>query len=134
MSATPSSQYGQWHYFLLSITPDPRLQKADDGLYEALDVDLLTWRSLIQHCLFALYGIVGEARHFDILMRQSSSPALDCIVRIQQEDEEMFLKCFANYSFALNNYFGQKYDGVNARICVKNHSAFLGALPSIELV
>lgn len=115
-------------------TPDPRLEQNDSLLYEALDVDLLTWRSVLQSSLFSLYGIMGEARHFDILMKQKPSPSLDCIIRVQHEDEELFLSCIANYSFELDSYFGQKYTGVNARVRVKDHLSFLGALPSIDLI
>lgn len=89
---------------------------------------------MIQASLFSLYGIVGEARHFDILMKQKNSPSLDCIVRVQSEDEELFSSCIANYSLELDSFFGQKYTGVNARIRVKEHLAFLGALHSIDLV
>lgn len=77
---------------------------------------------------------MGEARHFDILMKQKNNPSLECIVRVQYEDEEMFLSCLANYSFELDSYFGQKYSGVNARIMVKEHLSYLGALSSIELL
>lgn len=119
---------------LTSRTPDPKLKQKSGVLYEALDVDLLAWRSVLQGSLFSLYGIIGEARHFDILSKQKNEPSLDCIIRVQHEDEEMFLSCLANYSFELDRYFGQKYTGLNARITVKGHLAYLGALATFDFV
>lgn len=68
---------------------------------------------------------MGDARHFDILVIEKSSPGLQCIVRIQKEDHEMFCTSINNYSFGLGDFFGLKYT-MSGRVAVAAQLAFLG--------
>lgn len=105
-------------------TPDPSLH--DTGL----QVDVLTWRRLISGAMTELYGIVGNARHYDILGHQSSLPSKSALIRVQREDEQNFLNALAAYSFAMSDHFGSEYD-VPAYILVKKSTNYLSELVDI---
>lgn len=111
--------------------PDPRLKQSLAAVYEKLDVDLLTWRSIVGNALFGMYGLVGQARHFDVLVKQRSMPALKCIIRIQNEDSEVFATSISNYSFALGDYLGSELD-MSARVLVVALLAYLGMVSPLE--
>ena len=113
-------------------TCDPSLQQTRPQLYEKLNIDLLTWRTLITNALADMYGIVGEARHFDILAKQQKTPALDAVIRVMPEDKDVFITSLASYNFSLSDHLGQEYD-VTASITVKNSSPYLGLLVTSEL-
>ncbi|SGZ50186.1 CIC11C00000003257 [Sungouiella intermedia] len=106
-------------------TPDPELFQSLPSLYEELQVDLLTWRSLVSTALVDFYGLVGQARHFDILTHEMTRPGLQSIIRIQKEDVDVFCTSINNYSFGLGDYFGSKYT-MNGRVVVAEQLAFLG--------
>lgn len=122
----------QWENLHLSVTCDPSLQQTRPQLYEKLNIDLLTWRTLITNALADMYGIVGEARHFDILAKQQKTPALDAVIRVMPEDKDVFITSLASYNFSLSDHLGQEYD-VTASITVKNSSPYLGLLVTSEL-
>lgn len=122
----------QWEYLHLSVACDPSLQQTRPQLYDQLNIDLLTWRTLISNALAELYGIVGEARHFDILAKQQKPPALDAVIRIAPEDKDVFVTSLASYNFDLSGHLGREYD-VTASIKVKNSSPYLGQLVTSDL-
>lgn len=119
------SPVSDWYYLRLALTPDPELFQSLPSLYEELQVDLLTWRSLVSTALVDFYGLVGQARHFDILTHEKTRPGLQSIIRIQKEDVDVFCTSINNYSFGLGDYFGSKYT-MNGRVVVAEQLAFLG--------
>lgn len=96
-------------------------------------MDLLTWRALIAGALSDLYGIVGEARHHDILIKQDLLPALEAVIRIQPEDCDIFISSLVNYSFALSDHLGREYD-VSGYVRVEKLSPYLGMVVSKNLI
>lgn len=88
--------------FFLSV-PDPIVHQDESKLkeYEQVDVDLITWRTIIMTSLNRMYGMIGESSPFDIPVK----PSLKSIVlKIQTEDEEKFNNSFLSYTFNLNKY------------------------------
>lgn len=79
----------------------------------------------MSNSLVEFYGLMGDARHFDILVVEASRPSLQCIVRIQKDDREMFCTSINNYSFGLGDFFGLKYS-MNGRVAVAAQLAYLG--------
>lgn len=110
--------------------PDPELKNVLPAVYNSLNPDLLTWRSLVSNALSDFYGIVGLARHFDILAKLESQPGLECIIRIQKPDLEVFSTSMSNYSFALGDFFGSSHT-MSGRVLVVSHLDFLGMVGPI---
>lgn len=111
---------------------DPSLEQTRPQLFQNINIDLLTWRTLINSALADLYGIVGEARHYDILAKQQKPPALDAVIRIMPEDKDVFLTSLASYNLSLRDHLGLEYD-VTASITVKKSSPYLGQLVTSDL-
>lgn len=124
--------------FLLSLPPnansrlpDPELETSLNHIYRALDVDLLTWKSIVSTALFTLYGLVGQARHFDVLVKQKTMPALKCIIRVQPEDAEVFATSLSSHSFGLGDYFGSELE-LSGRVRVVSLLPYLGMVTPLE--
>ncbi|OBA20645.1 hypothetical protein METBIDRAFT_43253 [Metschnikowia bicuspidata var. bicuspidata NRRL YB-4993] len=122
-----------WHYLRIKITPDPILEQNNRPLYNNIDVDLLTWRSMLTHALGQLYGLLGEASHFDVLVKQTQKPAVEAVVRIQEADVHRFCTSLLNYSCCLSDYLGQEYP-VSAYARVVDRLPFLGVVVDETLV
>ncbi|KAM9910853.1 hypothetical protein OXX69_004084 [Metschnikowia pulcherrima] len=122
-----------WHYLRVKLTPDPLLEQTNPDLYKNIDIDLLTWRSILVHALGELYGLLGEASHFDIFVKQTKRPALEAVVRIQAADLDRYITSLSNFSCSLSDYLGQEYPfGAYARVSA--HSPFLGMVSDEALV
>lgn len=71
----------------------------------------------------ALYGVVGEARHFDVLQRLNTAPR--AIIRVHPSDGDLFAASFMAYAFKLNRHLGDRYY-TEACIRVVKRAGFLG--------
>lgn len=96
-------------------------------------MDLLTWRALVSHSLSDLYGLLGEARHFDILVHTKTPPSLSAVIRIHSEDETVFRNSLTYYSFRLDNFLGRDY-AYGGNVKVVAHLPYLGALADRSLL
>lgn len=101
-------------------------------LFSKINVDLLTWRSLINRALRELNGIIGEARHFDILLK-SDDGGLRSVIRIQSEDAITFAESLEHSTFGLDEYLGQDYP-FSARVMVNRSLANLGLLVEQNMI
>lgn len=88
-----------------------------------MQIDAITWKTLVFSSMKALYGIVGEARHFDVLQRLKSAPR--AIIRVHRDDADLFVASFMAYAFKLNRHLGDTYF-TEACIRVAKRAAFLG--------
>lgn len=100
---------------------------ANPSLFSKINVDLLTWRSLINRALRELHGIIGEARHFDLLLKSQQDGGLHSVVRIQSDDAVTFTESLEHSTFGLDEYLGQDFP-FSARVMVKRSLANLGSL------
>lgn len=122
-----------WYYLRLQLVVDSNLQDVYQSEYNNLRIELLTWRFTIMKCLNDLYGISGEARYFDILVKQTQAPAMEAIIRIYAEDKDMFKNSFSSYSGFLSDYIAKGYDSM-FYVRVVDELPFLGALADESLV
>ncbi|CAL1181864.1 unnamed protein product [Candida parapsilosis] len=92
-----------WLYINLEITPDPIIlqDETKSKEYEQIDIDLITWRTLITTSLGKMYGLIGESLPFDIPAKLSSK---SIILKIQTQDKEKFSNSSLSYTFNLNKY------------------------------
>lgn len=102
-------------------------------LYQSTDVDLLTWRAIIEQALTEMYGISGLARHYDLMVKQTNKPALSAIVRVVPDDVKVFATSLAGFSCNLADFLGREYD-VNATVAFVDDAAFLGLLADQLLI
>ncbi|KAI5949739.1 hypothetical protein KGF57_004562 [Candida theae] len=102
-----------WLYLRLEIFPDPKIQHDEAKLkqYEKVDIDLITWKTLIMSSLNKVYGLIGESSPFDIPVKLSTKST---ILKIQIQDEEKFSNSFLSYAFDLS-----KYTDVDVDCCIK---------------
>lgn len=93
--------------------------------FNDLNIDWITWKSIVLGSLGKLYGLVGEASHFDILQLQETKPAIKLIIRIQPEDKDKFINSFMAFTFKLSKFIGGDYD-VNCYVRVNKNNDHLG--------
>lgn len=93
--------------------------------FNDLNIDWITWKSIILSSLGKLYGLIGEASHFDILQLQEARPSVKLIIRIQHEDKDKFINSFMAFTFKLSKFIGGDYD-VNCYIRVNKNNDHLG--------
>ncbi|CUM46112.1 unnamed protein product [Debaryomyces fabryi] len=93
--------------------------------FNDLSIDWITWKSIILSSLGKLYGLIGEASHFDILQLQETRPAMKLIIRIQHEDKDKFISSLMAFTFKLSKFIGGDYD-VNCYIRVNKNNDHLG--------
>ncbi|CUM63596.1 LOW QUALITY PROTEIN: uncharacterized protein PRCAT00001176001 [Priceomyces carsonii] len=95
--------------------------KTDDKIID-LEVDRITWKLIISVCLKKLYGLLGEASHFDVLM----STKLKLLIRVYSQDQEMFQNSFLSFTFKLSDYLGRSDLDMICYIKVIKRANFLG--------
>lgn len=93
--------------------------------FNDLNIDWITWKSIVLGSLGKLYGLVGEASHFDIFQLQETKPAIKLIIRIQPEDKDKFINSFMAFTFKLSKFIGGDYD-VNCYVRVNKNNDHLG--------
>lgn len=93
--------------------------------FNDLTIDWITWKSIVLSGLGKLYGLIGEASHFDILQLQETRPAIKLIIRIQQEDKEKLINSLMAFTFKLSKFIGGDYD-VNCYVRVNKNNDHLG--------
>lgn len=104
---------------------DPQFVKDHSEDYNDLSIDLITWKSIILSALGKLYGLIGEASHFDILQTLETKLAKKVIIRIQPEDKEKIINCLMAFTFKLSKFIGGEYD-TNCHVRVNKNSDYLG--------
>lgn len=80
-----------------------------------------------------MHGLAGQARHYDILVKQTQKPALSALIRIEKDDLQMFTMSLAGFSFSVAEYLGREYD-VNGSVAIIDHGPYLGLLADAKLV
>lgn len=96
---------------------------------DAIVIDKLSWKSIILTSLGKLYGLVGEASHFDVLQAENRSS----IIRLQSQDEVQFGNSLMAHTFLLNKYCQLEAD-INCRVRINKCDRFLGAVIDDELI
>lgn len=124
----------QWYYLHIQIVPEPLVFQIEElkKEFESVEVDRITWKTLVASALKKLFGIVGESLHFDVLHNTGKK----CIIRIYLEDKEMFINSFNSYSMQLNDHFGHSLDTaeVECSLRVIKDSVFIGELIERDLI
>lgn len=94
-------------------------------------IDKVVWKTIILASLGKLYGLVGEASHFDVLQNRG----LLAIIRIQLNDKDKFMSSLMSYTFNLVKYSSDMMnEDVNAYIKVNKCHNFLGLVYDPRLV
>lgn len=73
-----------------------------------LQIDKLTWITIISNSLKKLYGLVGEALFYEIESLDNNGK--QCTIKILKEDEKMFINSFFTYKFIFNKIYGGNID------------------------
>ncbi|ODV78208.1 uncharacterized protein CANTADRAFT_102061 [Suhomyces tanzawaensis NRRL Y-17324] len=94
----------EWRYLSLELTPDPLVLQEPlfRSQFEQLEVDSLTWKQVVLASMKKMYGIVGEAAHFDVLHRTKKR----AIIRVQPEDEDKFKTSLFSYVTVMESFLG----------------------------
>lgn len=92
-----------------------------------MEVDNLTWKTLIGNSLKTLHGIRGDACHFDILDKPKSKPVNRVIIRTQVEDKELFITSLTNYTFWVGLHLGSEFD-TDGYLKINKQALYLGLL------
>lgn len=79
------------------------------------------------------HGLIGQARHYDVLVKQTSKPALSALLRIVHDDLGVFTTSLAGFSFRLGEFLGREYDA-SATISITQHAPHLSLLADQLLV
>lgn len=89
---------------------DPNFIEKNQQLeeYKSLELDKLTWITLITNAVGKLYGLVGESLFYEII--QLSDNGKKCNVKIMKEDEKVFKNSFFTYKFKFNAIYGGNLD------------------------
>lgn len=107
--------------------------EATPSVYNTLDVDLLSWHRILNDALFSVHGLVGQARYFDLLVKQTQLPALKAILRVEREDVAIFVTSLSNHMFTLGDMLGGD-NASNAYVRVTQQSDDLADLLEVDLV
>ncbi|KAI5962249.1 uncharacterized protein KGF55_003325 [Candida pseudojiufengensis] len=111
-----------WCYFKLIIHPDPIIFEESNNSkhllarYDAIEIDVVTWRTLIIKSLSKLYGLIGEASPFEIIKTENQSLNKTMILKIQLQDKDKFNNSLMSYTFNLNEYYNDLDLNCNIRI------------------
>lgn len=84
-------------------------------------LDFISLKSIITSSLGKLYGLIGEASHFDILEIRAKK----LIIRIQPQDVEKFRNSFMAFTFNASK-FGVSTSEVSCFLKVNKSSPHLG--------
>lgn len=95
---------------------------------EEYNIDLITWKTIISSSINKLYGLVGEARDFEII----SYKGKNSILRIHVQDKDIFITSFFGYTFNLNKYISSENESLNAYIKVSSHGDCLESVSEIN--
>lgn len=79
------NNYTNYYLFEQSF-PDPSIHQDETKLLEYdnnIDIDMITWKSIILLSLNKLYGLIGESSPFDLLTKIDSKTIL---IRIHKDD------------------------------------------------
>ncbi|CAK9436873.1 uncharacterized protein LODBEIA_P13950 [Lodderomyces beijingensis] len=92
-----------WQYLTLEIFPDPSIfaNSSLEAEFNNFDVSLSIWQSLFMSSLNKLYGLIGEASPYEIMVRKSKH---EVVLKIQFQDLEKFSNCFLSYTFNLSRF------------------------------
>ncbi|CCE86088.1 Piso0_005737 [Millerozyma farinosa CBS 7064] len=85
---------------------DPQYVMRNETQVKSLEIDEVTWQAIITASLRKLYGIFGEASHFDLVQVFNNDPRLQAIIRIHYADESKFINSLMAYTFKLNRFTG----------------------------
>jgi ribonuclease P/MRP protein subunit POP8 len=96
---------------------------------DAIVIDKLSWKSIILTSLGKLYGLVGEASHFDVIQAEN----MTSIIRLHSQDQVRFGNSLMAHTFLLNKYCQLGAD-VNCRVRINKCDRFLGAVIDDELI
>lgn len=80
-----------------------------------------------------MHGLMGQARHYDILVKQMRRPALMVVCRIERADLKFFVTSLALFGFRLSDFLGGEFD-VGASVAVVDDAFHLGLLAAPQLV
>lgn len=85
---------------------DPQYAMRNETQVNSLEIDEVTWQAIITASLRKLYGLFGEATHFELVKVFNNDPQLQALIRIQQADESKFINSLMAYTFKLNRFTG----------------------------
>lgn len=85
---------------------DPHYAMRNETQVNGLEIDEVTWQAIITASLRKLYGLFGEATHFELVKVFNNDPQLQALIRIQQADESKFINSLMAYTFKLNRFTG----------------------------
>ncbi|ODV97564.1 hypothetical protein PACTADRAFT_73288 [Pachysolen tannophilus NRRL Y-2460] len=97
-----------WFYFKLQVVVD---MTNDDGL----DLDLLTWKTILLRSFKKFYGLVGESIQFDLLQKIDNKTV---IIRCYKEDKDVVTNSLVSSQTTLDN-------NVECYIRILNKSQYL---------
>ncbi|KAK6873469.1 MAG: hypothetical protein M5E90_04685 [Asgard group archaeon] len=98
------NNYTNYYLFEQSF-PDPSIHQDETKLLEYnnnIDIDMITWKSIILLSLNKLYGLIGESSPFDLLTKIDSKTIL---IRIHKDDFFKFNNSLMSWTFNLNMYY-----------------------------
>lgn len=94
----------------------------NESQVSGLEIDEVTWQAIITASLRKLYGIFGEATHFELVQAYNIDPRLQAVIRIQQADESKFINSLMAYTFKLSRFTGDEVE-------VSSHVKVIDILP-----
>lgn len=94
--------------------------------FSQVEIDTISWKTAVQSSLRKMYGLLGEASHFDILRNKNKK----AIIRIQYQDLEKFRNSLMSFTFRLNTLMGSSISSgdINCYIKVNGSGDYLGLL------
>ncbi|KAI5954474.1 hypothetical protein KGF54_002249 [Candida jiufengensis] len=111
-----------WCYLDIAIQPDPIIHADTNeskqllSTYETIEMDLITWNTLILTSLNKLYGLIGESSPFEIIKHNNNPLQKQIILKIQVEDQSKFNNSLMSYTFNLSKYFNDLNLNCNFKI------------------
>ncbi|EGW32508.1 uncharacterized protein SPAPADRAFT_61567, partial [Spathaspora passalidarum NRRL Y-27907] len=109
-----------WYYLNLQIQPEPISDSNLVQAYNAVAIDLITWRLFISTALNKLYGLIGESTPYDIIATPTDK---SIIIRTYYEDIDKFVTALMAYTFNLGK---DTQVDINCYIKVSKRGEFIG--------